>query len=51
MPWYFRTLASWIATLRDGGFTLAGLDEPLHPKDGRPLSLILEARAEAGASR
>jgi len=44
MPWYFRTLASWLAVLREGGFTLAGLTEPAHPEDGRPLSLLLEAR-------
>jgi len=44
MPWYFRTLASWVAALREGGFTLAGLTEPAHPADGRPLSLLLDAR-------
>jgi SAM-dependent methyltransferase len=49
MPWYFRTLASWRAALRDGGFTVTGLDEPAHPADGRPLSLILTARRDAGA--
>lgn len=44
MPWYFRTLASWVATLREGGLGLAGLTEPRHPEDGRPLSLLIEAR-------
>lgn len=43
MPWYFRTLESWLATLRDGGFALHGLAEPRHPADGRKLSLLLEA--------
>ncbi|MGE5145193.1 MAG: class I SAM-dependent methyltransferase [Candidatus Eiseniibacteriota bacterium] len=44
MPWYFRTLASWVGTLRDAGFALAGLEESSHPDDGRPLSLLLAAR-------
>jgi SAM-dependent methyltransferase len=44
MPWYFRTLASWVAALREGGFALTGLTEPGHPEDGRPLSLLIEAR-------
>jgi SAM-dependent methyltransferase len=44
MPWYFRTLGSWLGLLRDGGFALHGLREPAHPQDRRPLSLLLEAR-------
>jgi SAM-dependent methyltransferase len=47
MPWYFRTLGSWVGVLRDGGFLLDGLREPIHPQDRRPLSLLLEARAMA----
>jgi len=42
MPWYFRTLPSWVAALRDGGFAMYGLAEPTHSDDGRPLSLLLE---------
>jgi len=45
MPWYFRTLSSWLDVLSDGGFALQGLQEPAHPQDQRPLSLLLEARA------
>jgi SAM-dependent methyltransferase len=45
MPWYFRTLGSWIGLLRGGGFALQGLREPAHPQDRRPLSLLLKARA------
>jgi SAM-dependent methyltransferase len=45
MPWYFRTLGSWIGALREAGFGLDRLHEPAHPQDGRPLSLLLEARA------
>ena len=44
MPWYFRTLGSWLDLLRDAGFTLQALREPLHPQERRPLSLLLQAR-------
>lgn len=45
MPWYFRTLGSWLGVLRDGGFALQALREPVHPQERRPLSLLMEARA------
>ena len=41
MPWYARTLASWIAELRAAGLALLDLEEPAHPESGRPLSLLL----------
>lgn len=41
MPWYFRTLASWVGELRRAGLALHALDEPSHPESGRPLSLLL----------
>jgi SAM-dependent methyltransferase len=44
MPWYFRTLGSWVGVLREAGFTLHGLQEPAHPQERHPLSLLLEAR-------
>jgi SAM-dependent methyltransferase len=44
MPWYFRTLGSWLEVLRDGGFAHQGLREPVDAQDQRPLSLLLEAR-------
>ncbi len=44
MPWYFRTLGSWIGVLHEAGFALQALREPVHPQDRRPLSLLLEAR-------
>jgi SAM-dependent methyltransferase len=44
MPWYFRTLGSWIGVLHEAGFALHGLQEPVHPQERRPLSLLLEAR-------
>ena len=43
MPWYFRTLGSWVALLRAGGYALAELREPLHPETALPLSLLLTA--------
>jgi len=46
-PWYFRTLPDWIDLLRDSGFQLIQLREPLHPVTGKPLSLILVASALA----
>jgi SAM-dependent methyltransferase len=45
MPWYFRTLGSWVGVLRAGGFALQALREPVHPQEQRPLSLLLETRA------
>jgi 2-polyprenyl-3-methyl-5-hydroxy-6-metoxy-1,4-benzoquinol methylase len=44
MPWYFRTLGSWVGVLQEGGFALEALREPAHPQERRPLSLLLEAR-------
>lgn len=41
MPWYFRTLASWTAALKESGYLITDLREPLHPENGKPLSLML----------
>jgi 2-polyprenyl-3-methyl-5-hydroxy-6-metoxy-1,4-benzoquinol methylase len=41
MPWYFRTVGSWLAEARSAGLDVADMEEPLHPETGRPLSLIL----------
>ncbi|XOG55704.2 class I SAM-dependent methyltransferase [Pseudomonas aeruginosa] len=43
MPWYFRTLESWLALLDGSGWRLRGLSETVHPRLGRPLSLLLRA--------
>ncbi|SFD99360.1 class I SAM-dependent methyltransferase [Massilia yuzhufengensis] len=40
-PWYFRTIASWIALFEEHGLRLVELREPLHPRTGKPVSLIL----------
>jgi SAM-dependent methyltransferase len=41
MPWYFRTLGSWVALLGEAGYDLRALLEPAHPETGQPLSLLL----------
>jgi SAM-dependent methyltransferase len=40
-PWYFRTLASWVRLFSDHGLQLREMHEPLHPRTGKPASLIL----------
>lgn len=49
-PWYFRTLASWVALLTGSGFRVVELREPLHPGTHRPASLILFAEAGGSAT-
>lgn len=43
MPWYFRTLGSWLNALEMGGFGLLSLQEPQHPQNVVPQSLLLIA--------
>lgn len=43
-PWYFRTLASWLALFEEHGLRVVGMREPLHPHSGKPASLILVGR-------
>jgi 2-polyprenyl-3-methyl-5-hydroxy-6-metoxy-1,4-benzoquinol methylase len=43
MPWYFRTLSSWLNALDMAGFQLAGLQEPQHPQSPVPQSLLMVA--------
>lgn len=38
--WYFRTIEDWITLFRKAGFSLEKLKEPIHPKTGRPASVI-----------
>ena len=44
MPWYFRSLTSWSALLTNSGFYIESIIEPLDPKSGIPLSLLLECK-------
>lgn len=46
MPWYFRTLGSWVALLHAAGMRLESVREPSHPVSGLPLSLLLVAGAD-----
>jgi 2-polyprenyl-3-methyl-5-hydroxy-6-metoxy-1,4-benzoquinol methylase len=46
MPWYFRTLESWVAELGASGYRLVELREPRNPATGDPLSLLLIAARE-----
>jgi 2-polyprenyl-3-methyl-5-hydroxy-6-metoxy-1,4-benzoquinol methylase len=50
MPWYFRTLSSWVGVLEDCGLRVERIEEPAHPQTQRPLSLLLTARVQPGAS-
>jgi 2-polyprenyl-3-methyl-5-hydroxy-6-metoxy-1,4-benzoquinol methylase len=44
MPWYFRTIASWLEELHSAGFVLESITEPMAPGGVRPLSLLIRAR-------
>jgi 2-polyprenyl-3-methyl-5-hydroxy-6-metoxy-1,4-benzoquinol methylase len=41
MPWYYRTLGSWVRCLSAAGLAISELREPLHPETGGPASLLL----------
>jgi 2-polyprenyl-3-methyl-5-hydroxy-6-metoxy-1,4-benzoquinol methylase len=43
MPWYFRTLASWLELLRKSHYRVEQLSEPAHPESHEPLSLLFTA--------
>jgi len=43
MPWYLRTLSSWVNALDMAGFRLKGLQEPQHPQSAVPQSLLMVA--------
>ncbi|QXI31781.1 class I SAM-dependent methyltransferase [Pseudomonas promysalinigenes] len=43
MPWYYRTLASWLNALHMAGFRLLSLQEPQHPQSAVPQSLLMIA--------
>ena len=41
MPWFFRTLESWLAVIGSAGLRVLDLAEPRAAADGPPLSLLL----------
>ncbi|MCU1715792.1 class I SAM-dependent methyltransferase [Pseudomonas sp. 5P_3.1_Bac2] len=49
MPWFFRTLESWLALFSETGWRLQWLQEPLHPESEQPVSLLLLLSSERQA--
>jgi len=41
MPWYFRTMRSWLGSVRRAGYEVADVREPVDAATGKPLSLIV----------
>ncbi|MCP1622670.1 class I SAM-dependent methyltransferase [Pseudomonas nitroreducens] len=48
MPWFFRTLESWLALLTASGWRVRQLREPRQPDTGKPCSLLLELQPLMG---
>jgi 2-polyprenyl-3-methyl-5-hydroxy-6-metoxy-1,4-benzoquinol methylase len=46
MPWFFRTLESWLALFSETGWRLQWLQEPLHPESEQPVSLLMLLSSE-----
>ena len=44
MPWYFRTLGSWVAAMQASRLAIERIAEPVDPESDRLLSLLIEAR-------
>lgn len=42
-PWYFRTIGTWIRLIAASGLRLVDVREPVHPKTGKPASVIFVA--------
>ena len=49
MPWYYRTLSSWLRALDMAGLRLVELQEPQHPQSPQPQSLLLVAERKSPA--
>ncbi len=47
MPWYFRTIGSWITELHEAGFVVESVTEPTAANAALPLSLLISARRVA----
>jgi 2-polyprenyl-3-methyl-5-hydroxy-6-metoxy-1,4-benzoquinol methylase len=46
-PWYFRTLQTWVELIGTSALLLREMREPLHPRTGRPASVIFRAETPA----
>ncbi len=44
MPWYYRTLESWLVELTSAQFDCIGINEPLDPTTSQPLSIVFRCR-------
>jgi 2-polyprenyl-3-methyl-5-hydroxy-6-metoxy-1,4-benzoquinol methylase len=40
MPWYFRTINSWLQTFRNAGLILLDIRETVNPETKQPMSII-----------
>jgi 2-polyprenyl-3-methyl-5-hydroxy-6-metoxy-1,4-benzoquinol methylase len=49
MPWYFRTIETWVGDIAANGFALSAVREPLNAQQNRPLSMILVCTPDGGA--
>jgi 2-polyprenyl-3-methyl-5-hydroxy-6-metoxy-1,4-benzoquinol methylase len=41
--WYYRTIGSWVDVVMKAGWELKKLEEPIHPRTGKPASLLITA--------
>lgn len=48
MPWYFRTVSSWIRTIHAAGLSVTDLREPIDTDTGATLSLLWTAEGSEG---
>ena len=46
MPWYFRTLGSWVRVFANAGYSLTEIGEPMYPDRPRPASIIFTAQTK-----
>jgi hypothetical protein len=46
MPWYFRTLGSWVRVFANAGYSLTEIGEPMYPDRARPASIIFGAQTK-----
>lgn len=49
--WYFRTMAGWCETIESAGWRMQRMEEPVNPKDGKPVSLLITAQKGLDARR
>lgn len=47
MPWFYRTVGSWINVLYGAGFVVVRCTEPVSEQTGRPLSIVLLCKRAA----